>query len=580
MKCKNKNNNELAKDIDLFKDRQPSPDLLHEKYHICYTAPKKENKNMNIVVMMSILFMLAESSVQTSEKFCTIEKNNQLQDSAHIFDDITNCTIETDKIKAKEYVGCIRNFRIIKNLLITSEKEAGQTEVIVEKTQNMLLHHPDSILTCFYKEILQKNGATKKKCIIRANHTPQEGKSILISMITLKNKKIHDRRIEKARKLKKNSNELADIQESMKVLDDVLHITAFQLYKDMMKELSSKRSSRSSFFQSNPRALSFQQFLSKCLYPNAMCRNDAVFYTLCYQINNLCKRRYKRGQDIDLEITSLAEVNRVLKKEILDISKEDLPKTISNLEEEFMQKEEIIKQIEEIEKDCVNCDENTKDECSKKQRSLLEKAKKQIRTCINIVSNSEKIKGYANHSISRKDQIKGEMQNSACSREMKSLLLDILNQYECFAGSMQEAIEMIRKGNEKILSRASEEKKKGVFLLYCYKDRFFKGFRQMNGKVRAKIKAQNDENVNKSRDQAITGKGINKQNRKICCLVINTLLDINLYKSPLEKKELAKSIKKKHIRCLEKCLKSANNTSSKKCRRKEETKQKAYYGVQ
>lgn len=502
-----------------------------------------QNTQVRIALVISMLVAMIEASIQSEN---TESKNkNKACDAWYMYEDLLNCTIESSKLKARTYKNSKRMFRFIKNLSLNSEEPSTTADLIVEQDSDQTnIYLANKILVFFYKETENESAARKEFCSCLDNtHTPK--KSILIPLHTIKGKDEHDKRVEEARRIKKDPLQISSqIKKALQFLVRVLNIQVCKLYIDEITSASSIRIGNLAFLNGE-RNMDVLRWLRNNA---ASFLNDAEdFYKLYLWILDQHKR-YEKHSAFFTKAIYFALVNEIFRK-----SKHKMPKrhhlaTIDELEKEFIEdREQIIKQIKDIGRICAKYRKREKSKSVKTAKSLLEIAKEHAIMHINILTNQTINpcieKGVLNGYIFNLNKV--NEQSALWNENLIQILLDSLYKYVKFKGNIKKAIKVVQIENKKISFEVKRKKRKEEFYFYFYINKLIRAFDGIDKQVRKALWIQDVRQKGQYKDNNKLERVINRENIEVCGNLIEILVHINSSLTFIEKKEVGDRIKEK-----------------------------------
>lgn len=468
-------------------------------------------------------------------------------DMPYSYINISNCTIESKSLKISDYSRIGKRFRFIIDL---SPRQSGLSTtqcVIVEeetdKTKGIEVYRKNrvcKIYRCFYEEI-EKDGVIVKKAI-PPQEQPKEGKKrILIPLNTIKKKEVHDRRIEEAVKIKNSPLERKWVEESMLFLYRATNLGICQSYFNLRKEPYTIKAQNSLFIKNFNRGI----LSRKCMHS---CWHDRLFgYNLAYRL-------VTNQSNINIVFLNISayidgpEVSEILEKVTVPEKYQAKSISIAQIEKEFEEsKEKIIKQIKNMEEKYVIYSKNISSEWHVTKNSLIKEANEEAIMYINILTNgaiNPKMHGkvFSGYEFYIKDV---EEQTDVWNRKLVDLLINSLIECSRFRGGREKAIKMLRKRNEKIMHEINSPKRKEHLFLCFYANRFRKAFKDLEELSNYEIGAQFKDDQTIYNYQNKPKEVINGENIRILNIWADVLVDINLFPTLEEKKQISNSIKNK-----------------------------------
>lgn len=485
-----------------------------------------------IRAIICIVIGLAKASEDLVCSYC--RRNSEVYDLNHNYKDISNCTIESRKLKSDIYRKDGESFRFIKNL------SPNTPDLIVERgLKNTGIYDINCVFTCFYMKERSK-GARQKKSITRQNKLHRPKKSILVAFPALCDKAVLNKRIKEARRIKKKPKGKKEIEESIEFLCHVMNRNICKIYIEMLKLSTSVRIGNFFFAE---KWMDFEWFEK---YAKLLPLENVLGYNL------YCKIKDQQTSLNILNLFPIARFTNPIPSEIL--KRNTIPKLKRNIsietwkEELFNDNKQIIRQIESIEEICALY---AKNKLFVETEELLEIAKYQTVMYLNILSSGgipafyDSNRVFSGYYIDSIQKIKEK--TPVWNRNLVEILMQGLIKYSEFEGDAQQLVDIVRGENKKIICAIKREEREDHFTEYFYIRKINKAFKNIKKIVKKRLYKQyyNDYANYVKLDKNKSTKEIDSENRIICNLLFNILFSINIHLSPVNRKEVTKRTKEK-----------------------------------
>lgn len=502
---------------------------------------KRVRKSMKIpVFIVSILAVLVENAAQASnpERF-----GDYIPDILEYkYRELMNSSIESKELKTVKYIEDGGNFRFYKNLLLSDEESSATPDMIVERTYEKEIYHPNEILMCYYTE-KKINDDIKKTPFPYIKELGWPKRSIFIPNIRETDKEDHMKRLEEARRLKeKTAGKETDVEKAIRILVDLIDIRMSRKYINRMKVYASS----SIKITNKTYIITYYRYNWVKNLDEVLLSRDIFKYTFVYWAIGLFKSHYRHWEILIRKYAPLIE-------EILvrnHITEADKMKYICVVKNSSVKEINLIAaQIEEMEKECAEYAEESKKEPSEYAHNLLKKAKKQNAMHIQQLQLKE-------HLPNKKDSGVPSISLSSSIEEIKivgsspdnSLLSQLLCTKDRYCAIKEDTcvsdiIGIIQEENAHIIGMLEIEKKellRAHFLLYLHR----------TGDLLKDIKKIVKKEVSYMGMQEYTA-----DLKRISCFLINNFVDIRIDIRPEEKQKVANELHKKVVSQIEKIIK-------------------------